>query len=179
MIDNGKVRAYNASSDSAANIIGVTRPKEDGKTAALIGNAAWNYWADKYLTDDWGVYLREDVTVWEWPEVKYADGDVLPEGKKVGDRKSEKGTCYERAALAEDSGWTPPAGAWKSTQSIRKQNPDFNEALEDNYQPREDRDEWNLIGLLGQVPVKANEPVHPHWIKMKQISDGADMWLIR
>ena len=179
VMDNGKVRAYNASSDSADNIIGVTRPKADGRTAAFVGNTAWNHWHDKYLTDDWGVYVREDVTVWEWPEVKYANGDVLPEGKKVGDVKNEEGTCYERAAVAEDPGWTPPAGAWKSTQSIRKQNPAYDESKADGYQSREDRDEWNLIGLLGQVPVRANEPTRPSWIKMKDISADVELWMIR
>ena len=179
VMDGGKVRAYNVSSDDAENIIGVTRPKEDGKISAFVGNEAWSYWHDKYLTDDWGVYLREDVTVWEWDEVKYAAGDVLPEGKEVGDVKIEGGTCYEYKELAKDSDWTPPAGATSSTQSIRKQNPAFDESREDDYKSREDRAEWNLIGLLGQVPVKANEPVHPRWIKMKQISDAVDLWMVR
>ena len=204
VMDGDKVRAYNASSDSADNIIGVTRPKADGKIAAIIGNTAWNHWADKYLTDDWGVYLREDVTVWEWDDVLatesdvveaadatyYEEGDDIPEDKKVGDVKTAEvvgvavgdvkikaGSCYERDELAKDSEWTPPTGATSSTQSVRKRNPDYDE--DRTYTPREERDEWNLIGLLGQVQIKANEPTRPTWIKMKQISDSVDLWLVR
>ena len=177
VMDGDKVRAYNASSDSVDNIIGVTRPKADGKIAGIIGNTAWNHWTDKYLTDDWGVYLREDVTVWEWDEVRYADGDDIPEGEQIGGVKIEAGSCYERDELAKDSEWTPPSGATSSTQSVRKRNPDYDE--DRTYAPREKRDEWNLIGLLGQVQIKANEATNPRWIKMKQISDAVDLWLIR
>ena len=204
VMDGDKVRVYNASSDSADNIIGVVRPKADNKNSAVIGNTAWNHWTDKYLTDDWGVYLREDVTVWEWDDVMatesdvveaadatyYEEGDDIPEDKEVGDVKTAEvvgvavgdvvikaGSCYERNELAKDSEWTPPAGATSSTQSVRKRNPDYDE--ERTYAPREERDEWNLIGLLGQVQIKANEPTRPTWIKMKQISDAVDLWLVR
>ena len=179
VMNGDKVRVYDASSDNADNIVGVVRPKEDNKNSAVTGNTAWNHWTDKYLTDDWGVYLREDVTVWEWDDVKYIDGDELPEGKEVGDVKIEEGSCYERDELAKDSGWTPPAGATSSTQGVRKLNPEYDESKADGYKPREGRAEWNLIGLLGQVQIKANEPTRPTWIKMKQISDSVDLWLVR
>ena len=177
VMDGDKVRVYNASSDSTDNIIGVVRPKADNKNSAVIGNTAWNHWTDKYLTDDWGVYLREGVTVWEWDEVRYAEGDDIPEDKQIGDVKIEAGSCYERDELAKDPAWTAPTGATSSTQSVRKRNPDYDESQA--YAPREERDEWNLIGLLGQVQIKANEPTRPTWIKMKQISDSVDLWLVR
>jgi len=65
VLENGKVRA-STSSDDASAIIGVVRPKENGKISAVIGNAGWNKWHNKYLTDDFGVYIWEDYTVKEW-----------------------------------------------------------------------------------------------------------------
>jgi len=178
VLDGGKVRIHDQSIDNADNIIGIVRPKADGKGSSIIGNTAWNHWTDKYLTDDWGVYLREDVTVWEWEEVRYADGDDIPDGKDVGDVKIEAGSCYERD---EADDWTPPTGATSSTQSVRKLNPEYSVEVDDetNYSPRADRAEWNLIGLLGQVQIKANEPTNPRWIKMKNISDAVELWMIR
>ena len=178
VLAENKVRYYDASTDDASNIIGITRPKKEARGPAAHG-MAWSHWHKKYLTDDYGRYIMEDVTVWEWDEVKYADGDDLPEGKEVGDVKIEAGACHEYKQLAKEPDWTPPENATKSTSSIRKINPDYNEALDDDYKSREDRDEWWLIGLLGQVPVKANEPTRPGWIKMKQISDAVDLWLVR
>ena len=178
VLADNKVRYYDASTDDASNIIGITRPKKDATGPSAHG-MAWNHWHNRFLTDDYGQYIMENVTVWEWGEVKYADGDDLPEGKEVGDVKIEAGSCYERDELAKDSDWTPPTGATRSTQSVRKENPDYDESQAENYKSREDRDEWWLIGLLGQVPVNANEPTHPNWIKMKQISDAVDLWLVR
>jgi hypothetical protein len=205
VLDSDKIRIYNANTDSADNILGITRPQADNKNSAVVGNTAWNHWTDKYLTDDWGVYLREDVTVWEWDDVLatesdvveavdatyYEEGDDIPDGKSVGDTKTERvegvavgdvtikaGSCYERD---EADDWTPPTGATSSTQSVRKLNPEYSVEVDDetNYSPRADRAEWNLIGLLGQVQIKANEPTNPRWIKMKNISDAVELWMIR
>ena len=179
VLDGDKVRYYNAATDSTDDIMGVTRPEADNKNSAVIGNVAWNHWTDKYLTDDWGVYLREDVTVWEWDEVRYVDGDEIPEDKKIDDIKVEAGSSYERDELAKNPSWTPPEGAVSSTQSVRKINPDYNESLIEGYQSRQDRDEWWLIGMLGQIQIKAGEPVNSRWIKMKTISSAVDLYLVR
>jgi hypothetical protein len=56
-------------------------------------------------------------------------------------------------------------------------NPDFNQGLE--YVLREDRPEWNSVGLMGQVPINKGQPVSASWIKMWQISDERDMWFIK
>jgi len=195
VLDGGKVRVYNDSSDSADDIIGVVRPQGDSKGSTVKGNTAWNHWHNKYLTDDWGVYIREDVTVWGWvttvaveaqDEVLYAEGDELPDGKSLGDVKTEaiigveeENTAVYERGQADD--WTPPEGAVSSLQSVRKFNPEYSVEVDDetNYTPREDRAEWNLIGLLGQVQVKADEPTRPTWIKMKDISDAVELWMIR
>ena len=64
----------------------------------------------------------------------------------------------------------------------RKQNPDYVENLDEDgeqiYVSREDRDEWNSIGLLGQVPITKGQLVASSWIKMWEISDSVDMYYI-
>ena len=113
--------------------------------------------------------------------MKYTESDVLPDDKNIGDVKTKSGTCYERNALAKDADWTPPEGAISSVQSVRKINPDYSVDVDDetNYTPRSERDEWQIIGLLGQVQIKAGEPTNPRWIKMKDISDAVELWMIR
>jgi hypothetical protein len=56
-------------------------------------------------------------------------------------------------------------------------NPDFNPELD--YLMREDRPEWNAIGLMGQVPINKGQPTASSWIKMWEISSARDMWLIK
>jgi len=174
VLDDGKMRYYDASTDDAANIIGITRPKKNAKGPS-IHNVAWNGWHERYVTDDYGQYEMEDVTVWSWDKI---DAVEASEGVEAVEGR-EEGGVYERDELAKDPDWTPPADATSSTQSVRKQNPDYDPALADDYKSREDRDEWWLIGLLGQVQIKSDETKHPRWIKMRQISDAVDMWMIR
>lgn len=59
----------------------------------------------------------------------------------------------------------------------RKLNPDYNPDLK--YIPREDRPEWSLIGLLGQIEVKKGETVRPSWIFMGSKNESADLYLVR
>ena len=44
---------------------------------------------------------------------------------------------------------------------------------------REDRDEWVIIGLVGQVKVLKGEVVNDRWIKMRDVSDTVEEYFIR
>jgi len=57
-----------------------------------------------------------------------------------------------------------------------KFNPDYEQERE--FVKREKRDEWNLIGLLGQVPITKGQPVASGWIKMQAVSGSVDMYYI-
>jgi hypothetical protein len=58
----------------------------------------------------------------------------------------------------------------------QKLNPDFDESLE--YEPREERDEWHIVGLLGQIPITKGQPTGS-WIKMKDVSDTVEMYFVK
>jgi hypothetical protein len=165
VLDGDKVRYYDSNTDSVDDIIGVTRPTEDNKNSAVVGNTAWNHWTDKYLTDDWGVYLREDITVWTWDEYEDENGKIV-----------KGGSVYEKD-MPDD--WIPPINAVQSTDNVRKLNPDYDESQHESYLPRVDREEWWLIGLLGQIQIKAGDPTNPRWIKMKDISASVELWFVR
>ena len=89
----------------------------------------------------------------------------------------EAGLAYEQYELIKDSTWTPHADATSSTDTIRKMNPDYDDSV--TYESREERDEWSLIGLVGQVPMKKGETTNSRWIKMADISDAVERWMIR
>ena len=62
------------------------------------------------------------------------------------------------------------------TGTRKKVNPDFDESKE--YIPRCDRDEWDVVGLLGQVPILKGQSIASSWIKMKSLSDTLDLYYI-
>ena len=158
VLDNNKVRAA-TSDDPASSIIGVIRPKEDGQISAMVGNTGWSKWSEKYLTDDFGVYLMDDHNVIEFD-----------------------GKTYESHKVPEDV--TIPDDAVTTTHDDnglkfkhRRENPDYDPSL--TYSPREDRDEWVIVGLLGQVRILSGQPMGDRWIKMRDISVTVEEWFIK
>jgi hypothetical protein len=163
VLDGNKVREA-TDQDPASAIFGVVRPKEPSKASMVIGNTAWNKWANKYLTDDFDRYIMEDHDVVEWTD---------EEGKEHS---------YESQAIP--AGIIVPADATRKTHDEKgnkfqhyKLNPAWDKDAE--YVNRENRPEWNIIGLLGQVKILKGQPVGDRWIKMRDVSETVEEWMIR
>jgi len=58
----------------------------------------------------------------------------------------------------------------------RTLNPGFDP--EHEYTPRSERPEWDPIGLVGRIPMRKGCPVNPRWIKLRDISDSIEEWLV-
>ena len=131
--------------------------------------------------------------------VLYKEGDELPEGKKVGDEKEAavkgkdaveaKAAVYKHKDIQYQTDKIPSDVTVPSDASVtskekdgsklmrKKLNPDYDESK--TYVPREDRDEWVLIGLLGQVPMTKGEKTGSGWTKMKDRSGSVELWYIK
>ena len=163
VLDGNKVREA-TEQDPATSIIGVVRPKEPSKASMVVGNTAWNKWANKYLTDDFDRYIMEDHDVVEWTD---ADGK-------------------EHSYMSNNipAGITVPADAVTKTHDSKgnkfqhyKLNPAWDKNAE--YVNRENRPEWNIIGMLGQVKILKGQPVGDRWIKMRDVSATVEEWMVR
>ena len=171
VLDQNKVREA-TQDDDTKNIIGVVRPKEPSKASMVVGNTAWNKWANKYLTDEFDRYIMEDHDIVEWEE-KITDGD----GKT-----STKKHSYESHRIPD--GLVVPADSTVKTHDENgskfqhyKLNPAWDKNAE--YINRENRPEWNIVGLLGQVKILKGQPVGDRWIKMRDVSATVEEWMIR
>ena len=56
-------------------------------------------------------------------------------------------------------------------------NKDFNPST--SYQSRKERDEWNVVGLLGQIRILKNQQIPSRWIKIKDINNDIAIYLVR
>ena len=138
-------------------------------------------------------------------EELWAEGDDLPEGVEVGDVKVEAVEAVEAVNAVEaveakavvyihkdvqywtdqiPSDVTVPDDTRVTSKEKdgsklmrKKLNPDYDESK--TYNPREKRDEWCLIGLLGQIPITKGQPVADSWIKMKDVSDTVEMYFVK
>jgi hypothetical protein len=171
VLDGDKVRESTAQ-DPASAVMGVVRPKEPSKASMTIGNTAWNKWSNKYLTDDFDRYVMEDHDVVEWEET------VVDEAGK----ESIKQHSYESQNMP--SGIIVPANAVVKTHDDKgkklqhyKLNPAWNSSAE--YVNLENRPEWNIIGLIGQVKILKSQSMNDRWVKMRDVSASVEEWMIR
>ena len=56
-------------------------------------------------------------------------------------------------------------------------NPDWDESIP--YHRREDRKEWDAIGIIGQCYVRKTAVIPSSWIKLKEIDSVKDFYLIK
>jgi len=56
-------------------------------------------------------------------------------------------------------------------------NPNFDPDTE--YISREKRPEWGVVGLVGKLCIIKGQLTMPNWIKLKNISDTVEQWLIK
>jgi hypothetical protein len=154
-------------SDSPNDIIGIVRPKGDAISSAVVGNSGWNHWNQRYVTDDFGQYLLDTHTVYEWSEE--IDGTTVYHSYPSHAIPAGIAVPQDAVAKTHDENSKP--------YTHRRENPAYD--ADATYTPREERNEWNIIGLLGQVPVLNTEPVNPAWRKMKSVSDTVDLYFIR
>lgn len=47
------------------------------------------------------------------------------------------------------------------------------------YTSREDRPEWAVVGLMGKLRLRKGQPVAVGWVKVRDVSDAVEEWLVR
>lgn len=169
------------------------RPAIDGEepvgvisvNPSVIGDGDIDRWKEKYLRDDFGAYIWEDYQVVEWTEtvietIKVSEPVTGADGKRQSVVVTKEIPHEEPRSFAADDmpeGVTPPTDATCTTQQCRKLNPAYDPDRE--YISRADRPEWATVGLMGKLRLRKGQPVGARWIKMRDISDTVEEWLVR
>lgn len=158
VLTNGNKIRKATSSDAAADIIGVVSGRP-----AFVGDSAYLGWQGKWDTDDFARRQKEDITFYEWTDAEGEEhkhrADKLPDGVTVPADASSRIRKQDRLSPSYDS-----------TQG---------------YTPREERSEWDTVGLVGKLRLRAGQPTGDRWIKMRDIAtddDGnvtVEEWLVR
>ena len=50
---------------------------------------------------------------------------------------------------------------------------------ENEYVTREDRAEWDTVGLMGKLRIRKGQVTGTRWVKMRDVSDTVEEWLLR
>jgi hypothetical protein len=169
-------------SDDASKIVGVV-----SGNPSVVGDADIDRWKKKYLKDDFNRFIMEEYTVTTWTEKTYTDDgssspeeninhhtDRIPSDVTVPteDVKNSDGRVIKTKAVVVT---TEDDGVTKLTR--KKLNPDWDSTK--TYVPREDRKEWDVVGLMGKLRLRKGQPTGTNWIKMRDISETVEEWLVR
>ena len=158
VLDGNKVRKA-TDDDNVSQIIGAVSSRP-----SVVGDADMDAWKDKYLRDDFGSYITETHNVIEWTdedgvehsyESHRVPDDIVVPADAIIKAEDEDGNLFTHRTL----------------------NPDYDESFD--YVAREDRPEWDAIGMMGKLRIRTGQPVGDRWIKMRDISDSVEEWLVR
>jgi hypothetical protein len=136
---------------------------------SVLGDSAWNHWHDQYLKDDFENIIYEDDILYQWYEANPNEFEQTSLKKPLPDvlKSWQKGMPEIEI----------PESASTTIISVPKLNPNFNP--NDIYTPREYRPEWDAVGMMGKLRLLKGQPVNPRWIKMRDVSDTVEEWLVR
>ena len=148
------------SSDDTSKIIGVI-----SGSPAVIGDNDIERWKYKYEKDDYGRYIMEEYTATEWKD---------SEGKLIQYMTDE---IPSDVTVPSDAKVTSTEADGVTKLKRKKLNPDWDKS--NTYIPREDRKEWDTVGLMGKLRLRKGQPTGDRWIKMRDISDTVEEWLVR
>ncbi len=158
VLDGNKIKLA-TSDDAAANVIGAV-----SVNPSVVGDSDIQRWKGKYLLDDFGAYQTEEYTETWWIDennVKQSyNTDKIPDDVTV-----------------PDDATVDTKDAKDNTLVRRKLNPDYNP--DTAYISREDRKEWATIGMMGKLRIRKGQKTGDRWIKMRDISDTVEEWLVR
>jgi len=134
-------------------------------TAGFVAGEGGISWVGKYDRDEFGEKEWEKADRWTLKGVRGKKG----RRKKAIEKSGRRSDWCDRTP--------PPKGAKIVKKWRRKLNPDFDP--EKDYIPRKDRPEWNVVGLLGKVRIRKGQPVAKNWIKLRDVTEKVEEWLIK
>jgi len=186
-LDDGKIVAC----EEGDTPIGVVRPLH---TSAVVGGSQPFHWQGMYETDDYGGYVMESFTMTKWEEevdvdtylkTKETDGGALGGSikKEHYDENNEKKYVikyrFHTDRIPSDLTVPSDARVVEDKNKRKKINSDYDHSKTDSYKDREQRDEWHIVGLLGQIQITKGQPLSSSWIKMKDVSDTVELYFVK
>lgn len=156
----------------------------------LVGNAYEEEWHGKYKRDDYGRILYEDVEIMEEELVYVIHREevktlIMRDNKwyEKSEYVDKKVGVYDKVSIYNDNGEVIRMENIQRRQLVSKRISRQQISKEYDatkiYVPRSKRPEWNMVGLLGQVVIKKYQKTHQNWIKIRNVNDDLELWLIK
>ena len=162
-LEGNKIVA-SSSDDDASEIIGVV-----SGNPAVVGDTAWNKWKDKYEKDDYNRYVMEEYTFTEWTTPATDTEDAVHHIYPTDYIPSDVTVPSDATVISTDD---------DGNKLMRKKlNSSYDKSA--TYLPRSERKEWDTVGLVGKLRMTKGQKTGTNWIKMRDISENVEEWLVK
>jgi hypothetical protein len=172
ILEDGKIR-LTTDSDDKSKIIGVI-----SGAPAVVGDAGAMKWHGRWLQDDFGRYVTENVELLVWNHGRH---EFQPEQSDTF--HLNKCNCSIRVDRIEAGLKDGRVPQWAVDQNLRLMSQE--RVANPNYDPkkgyiaREDRKEWDAVGLVGKIYIYKDQPKGTNWIKLSDKTSTIERWLVR
>ncbi len=200
------VRVNNTSFTSSATRVGVLRSSAQTYQLAewYTGNGTDNFFSDKefrmrgdgsaFADGDWNTGGADYAEYFEWFDGNASSQDrrgisVVLDGDKIREAVEGEdpiGVISGNPSVVGDAAWNKWTGKHLrddygsyilNANGERQLNPDYDPDA--TYVPREERAEWDCVGLMGKLRIRKGQVTGSRWIKMRDVSDTIEEWLVR
>jgi len=147
-----------------------------------------------YADGSWNGGGADYAEFFEWSDSNTKDEDrrgisVVLDGNKIREAVAGEdpiGVISSNPSVVGDAAWNKWSGKYLRDEfgsylldenGDRQLNPAFDPAVE--YIPREQRPEWDCVGLMGKLRIRKGQITGSRWIKMRDISETVEEWLVR
>ena len=150
-----------------------------------------------YADGSWSGGGADYAEYFEWSDGNASDEDrrgmtVVLDGTKIKIATSSDstdniiGVVSGNPAMVADTAYCKWSGKYQRDDYnayVRDSNGDrvLNSSYDNTltYLPRKDRKEWDAIGMVGKLRIRKGQITGTRWIKMRDVSDAVEEWLVR
>jgi len=172
VLQEGKIRKA-LDSDNTSLIMGII-----SAAPAVLGDSADLKWQGRYLKDDFGREIMQDVELLVWNHGQFETQPDINDNFRMEhcDSSCKVSEIEEKLASGEIKQWVVDQNL-RITSQQRVPNPNYNSS--NVYVPRSERPEWDPVGLMGKLWLRPNQPTGDRWVKLRDGDNGLTYWLVR
>jgi len=174
--------------------------EKDDYGAYVYEDFTWTQWESEVSRDVWKSTSDNTEDNFGGSNIKRTESSIaptyyddvdeknedIPKGKKIGDEKTPKVDKkyfikykYHTDRIPSDLTVPDDAKVIKDGNKRQKINSAYDASKHSSYKNREEREEWCIVGLLGQIQITKGQPLASNWIKMKDVSDTVEMYFVK
>jgi hypothetical protein len=203
---SGQLLHLNANSSSYADVMSQLRCDRAANSAYSFFIMDSNYAAtpdreftirgdgNAFADGTWSGGGADYAEYFEWSDGNLDEEDrrgisVVLDGNQIrpaADGEDPIGVISGNPSVVGDAAWNKWVGKYLrddygtyilDENGDRQLNPAYDPDQE--YVPREQRPEWDCVGLMGKLRIRKGQRTGSRWIKMRDISDSVEEWLVR